>query len=76
MKYRIREEKGKYRAEIGKENKFGKLNWIAIENDNRDLCCCTYFYNTVEEAEEACKEHHIENGYNKIGEDVVKTFEL
>jgi len=76
MKYRIRKEEGKYRAEIGKENKFGKLNWTAIENDTCDLCYRVYLYNTIEEAEEACKKHHTENGYDQIGQDIVKTFEL
>lgn len=76
MKYRIRKEEGKYRAEIGKENKLGKLNWIAIENDDCDMCYYVQLYNTVEEAVEACKKHHTENGYDQIDQDVVKTFEL
>lgn len=76
MKYRIRKEEGKYRAEIGKENKFGKLNWIAIENDDCDLVYRVHLYNTIEEAVEDCKNHHTKNGYDKIGQDIVKEFEL
>lgn len=76
MKYRIREQEGKYRAEIGKENKFGKLNWIAIENDDDSLVSFTHLYDTVDEAVEACKKHHTENGYDQIGQDIVKEFEL
>lgn len=76
MKYRIREQEGKYRAEIGKENRFGRLDWNAIENDNFSLVDSTYLYNTVEEAVEACKNHHTEKGYDKIGQDIVKEFEL
>lgn len=76
MKYRIKQEEGKFRAEIGKENKFGKLNWIPIENDTRNLCYRTYLYNTIDEAVEACKQHHVKNGYDQIGQDIVKTFEL
>lgn len=76
MKYRVRKEEDKYRAEIGKENKFGKLNWIAIENDDCDMSYSEHYYNTVEEAVEACKKHHTENGYDQIGKDIIKEFEL
>lgn len=76
MKYRIREEEGKYRAEIGKENRFGKLDWNAIENDSFAMSYNIDYYNTVEEAVEACKKHHTEKGYDKIGQDIVKEFEL
>lgn len=76
MKYRIRQEEGKYRAEIGKENKFGKINWIAIENDTCDLCYRTHLYNTIDEAVEACKQHNVEKEYDQIGQDIVKEFEL
>ena len=77
MKYRIRKENDRYRAEISKENKFGKLNWTPIEDDNEDLCARTILYDTIEDAEIACKAHHIKRGYDKIeGENVVRTFDL
>lgn len=76
MEYRIKKDENGYIAEIGKENKFGKLNWINIENDNDYLCDRRCYYETIEEAEIACKKHHTDNGYDKIGKDIVKTFTL
>lgn len=71
MKYRIREENNKFRAEIYKDN-----YWLEIENDNERCVYLKRFFNTIEEAEEACRKHHIEKGYNNIGKDIVKEFEL
>lgn len=75
MKYRIIKENGKFRAYIGKQNKFGAIGWTAIENDSCDLCCRTHFYDSKEDAIEACVEHHEKNGYSKK-EDIVEEFEL
>lgn len=75
MKYRITKENKKFRANIGKQNRFGGIDWIAIENDSCDLCCRTHYYDTKEDAIEACIEHHNKNGYPKK-EDIVEEFEL
>lgn len=39
------------------------------------MSCCKRYYTTEDEAIEACKQHHIEKGYNKLPK-VVREFEL
>lgn len=75
MKYRVIKENGKFRAYIGKQNRFGSIGWTPIENDSCDMCCRTQYYDTKEDAIEACIEHHKESGYPKK-EDIVEEFEL
>lgn len=80
MKYRIiKSEKG-YRALVCKEtNSEGAYYiqpiWTEIENDNLNMSCCKRYYTTEDEAIEACKQHHLEKGYNKLPK-VVREFEL
>ena len=75
-KYRItikEDNPNKFRAWVGKENKFGKLNYIALENDVLDLCYRECYYDSVDEAVEACKEHHKKRIENS---GIVKEFEI
>jgi hypothetical protein len=75
-KYRItikEDNPNKFRAWVGKENKFGKLNYIALENDTSDLCYYECYYDSVDEAEEACKEYHKKHIEKS---DIVKEFEI
>lgn len=78
MMYRVRDEDGRFRAEILIDN-----CWHTIENDNNDdRCWHVVRFDSVEDAVDACKKHHIEMGYDKMGfvdsvdDDVVKVFEL
>lgn len=75
MKYRIVKEYEKFRAYIGKQNNYGVTRWTPIENDSCECCCRTVYYDTKEDAVEACIEHHEKKGYTKK-EDIVEEFEL
>lgn len=77
MKYRIIKEHEKFRAYIAKQNNYGVTQWTAIENDRCECTCCwrTVYYDTKEDAVEACIEHHETQGYLKK-EDIVEEFEL
>lgn len=80
MKYRITKSKKGYRALVCKEtNSEGVYYkypiWTEIENDNLNISCCKRYYTTEYEAIEACKQHHLEKGYNKLPK-VVREFEL
>lgn len=58
MKYRIIKEYEKFRGYIGKQNNYGVTRWTPIENDSCECCCRTVYYDTKEDAVEACIEHH------------------
>lgn len=75
MKYRIIKEDEKFRAYIGKQNNYGVIRWTAIENDSCECCCRIVYYDTKEDAVEACIEHHEKKEYAKK-EDIVEEFEL
>lgn len=62
MKYRIIKEDEKFRAYIGKQNNYGVIRWTAIENDSCECCCRIVYYDTKEDAVEACIEHHEKRG--------------
>lgn len=48
MKYRVRKEGDKFRAEVLKE-RCQHSAWLAIENDNTDLCYHKMLYDSVED---------------------------
>lgn len=80
MKYRITKSEKGYRALVCKETNsegayYRRPMWIEIENDNLNMSCCKQYYTTEDAAIKACKQHHLEKGYNKLPK-VVKEFEL
>lgn len=76
MKYRITKSEKGYRAEIGRHDaRNGVLKYIPIENDNNYLCSCEKYYESEQDAIDACKKHHHEKGYDKLPK-VVDEFEL
>lgn len=76
MKYRITLSEKGYRAEIGyNDARNGVLRFKPIEEDNYNLSRIKRYYETEQEAIDACKKHHIEKGYDKLPK-VVEEFEL
>ena len=75
MKYRITKDEKGFRALVGKQGRFG-VEFRFIEEDesanlNRRVC----YFNTKDEAIEACKKHHVKMEYDKLPK-VVDEFEL
>ena len=54
---------------------FGKYFEYIEEDGNLNSCPITHYYETEQEAIEACKKHHVKMGYNKLPK-VVDEFEL
>lgn len=76
MKYRILKEEKGFRAQVQLESKrFGKYFKYIEEDGNLNSCPITHYYETEQEAIEACKKHHVKMGYNKLPK-VVDEFEL
>lgn len=75
MKYRIEYSEEGYEPLIGKQRVSGGIYWCDLLNDNLNCNSASRFYETLEEAEEACHRHHVNKGYDKLPK-VVKEFEL
>lgn len=76
MKYRILEEEKGFRAQVQLESRRSGKYFEYIEEDgNLNLCRITHYYDSEQEAIEACKEHHVKMHYDKLPK-VVDEFEL
>ena len=76
MKYRILEEEKGFRAQVQLESRReGKYFEYIEEDGNLNLCRITHYYDSEQEAIEACKEHHVKMRYDKLPK-VVDEFEL
>ena len=80
MKYRITKSHKGYRALVCKETNsegayYKQPIWTEIENDDLSMSCCKRYYATEDEAIKACKQHHVEKGYDKLPK-VIREFEL
>lgn len=76
MKYRILKEEKGFRAQVQLESRRSGKYFEYIEEDgNLNLCRITHYYDSEQEAIEACKEHHVKMRYDKLPK-VVDEFEL
>ena len=76
MKYRILKEEKGFRAQVQLESRReGKYFEYIEEDGNLNLCRITHYYDSEQEAIEACKEHHVKMRYDKLPK-VVDEFEL
>lgn len=76
MKYRILKEEKGFRAQVQLESRRSGKYFEYIEEDgNLNPCRITHYYDSEQEAIEACKEHHVKMGYDKLPK-VVDEFEL
>ena len=76
MKYRILKEEKGFRAQVELESRReGKYFEYIEEDGNLNLCRITHYYDSEQEAIEACKEHHVKMRYDKLPK-VVDEFEL
>ena len=75
MKYRITKDEQGFRALVGKQIRSG-IEYRFIEYDeSANLNYREQYFNTQNEAIEACKAHHVKMGYDKLPK-VVDEFEL
>lgn len=76
MKYRILKDKKGFRAQVELESSLNGKYFKYIEEDgNLNSCPRTHYYETEQEAIEACKKHHVKMEYDKLPK-VVSEFEL
>lgn len=76
MKYRILKEEKGFRAQVELESRReGKYFEYIEEDGNLNSCPRTHYYDSEQDAIDACKKHHIEMGYDKLPK-VVDEFEL
>ena len=76
MKYRILKEEKGFRAQVQLESRRSGKYFEYIEEDgNLNSYPITHYYETEQEAIEACKKHHVKMGYDKPPK-VVDEFEL
>lgn len=77
MKYRILKEEKGFRAQVELYSCRNNQNYFKyIEEDgNLNSCPITHYYESEQEAIEACKKHHVKKGYDKLPK-VVDEFEL
>ena len=76
MKYRILKEEKGFRAQVELESRReGKYFEYIEEDGNLNSCPITHYYDSEQEAIEACKEQNVKMGYDKLPK-VVDEFEL
>ena len=76
MKYRILKEEKGFRAQVQLESRrSGKYFEYIEEHGNINSCPRTHYYDSEQDAIDACKEHHVKMGYDKLPK-VVDEFEL
>ena len=75
MKYRITKDKKGFRALVGKQGRFGVEFRFIEEDESTKLNRCVRYFNTKDDAIEACKKHHAKMGYDKLPK-VIDEFDL
>lgn len=77
MKYRILQDEKGFRAQVELySNRLKQSYFEYIEKDgNLDSCISEKYYAFIQDAVDACKDHHIKRGYDKLPK-VVGEFEL
>lgn len=76
MKYRILKDEKGFRAQVEIEGYRGEKRFKYIEEDgNLNSCPRTHYYDSEQDALDACKEHHIKMEYDKLPK-VVSEFDL
>lgn len=75
MKYRITKDEKGFRALVGKQGRFGVEFRFIEEDESTHLNRCVWYFNTKDDAIEACKKHHVKMGYDKLPK-VIDEFDL
>lgn len=75
MKYRITKDEKGFRALVGKQGRFGVEFRFIEEDESTKLNRCVRYFNTKDDAIEACKKHHVKMGYDKLPK-VIDEFDL
>ena len=75
MKYRITKDEKGFRALVGKQGRFGVDFRFIEEDESTKLNRCVRYFNTKDDAIEACKKHHVKMGYDKLPK-VIDEFDL
>lgn len=75
MKYRITKDEKGFRALVGKKGRFGVEFRFIEEDESTKLNRCVRYFNTKDDAIEACKKHHAKMGCDKLPK-VIDEFDL
>ena len=75
MQYRITKDEKGFRALVGKQGRFGVEFRFIEEDESTKLNRCVRYFNTKDDAIEACKKHHVKMGYDKLPK-VIDEFDL
>lgn len=77
MKYRILKDDKGFRAQVELESRRTGQKYFEYIEEDGNLNSISYktYYKSEQDAMDACKEHHIKKGYDKLPK-VVEEFEL